>query len=366
MGAKRPNAVENLGGVARVRAGTLEERPAAADLPKGLFVVKGGKQLFYSDGVLWDEKGGGSQAHDRLHKIYSSADHSDVDASVALQNGQTLVWDATVQKWKPGTVAGGTGGAHAASHYWTGSDPIDAMEIGALTATAPSINLQPDSGRFAGAINPLQQVASTFTGSGFWSSINGSTIASGGRFIQDNTSFGGTGGVLTQDVIDLLAAMGRSGSGARYGIEFFVQTVSAGTGTAEPWNDDGTINRYPVTQNGNRAIYGMGNTVSMAFWVRLKSVAVAGRTALIPAASKQYLAINGVAVPAGYKVLTLANGWTHVALYGSSAIGYNTTFPAISANSGDVVQIALPVVVPGKVRLPVHTAPVPTINGASA
>lgn len=51
-----------------------------------------------------------SRAHDRLHKLYSSADHSDVDASVALQNGQVLIWDATAAKWKPGTVSGGASG----------------------------------------------------------------------------------------------------------------------------------------------------------------------------------------------------------------------------------------------------------------
>lgn len=107
MGRSRPNAVENLGGVARARAGTSAERPTPAEMPKGLYVVKGGRELWYSDGATWEEKGGGSQAHDRLHKLYSSADHQDVDASVALQNGQALIWDATANKFKPGTAGGG-------------------------------------------------------------------------------------------------------------------------------------------------------------------------------------------------------------------------------------------------------------------
>lgn len=257
---------------------------------------------------------------------------------------------------------------HAITHYWNGADPIDPMEIGALTATAPSINLMPDSGRFAGAaLNPLQRGLGgvAFAGSPFFASINSSALASGGQFIHDNNNFGGTSGIMTQDVVDLMSAMGRSGAGARFGVEFYVKTITAGSGTVEPHAEDGGINRYPVTQSNNKAMFGMGNYVSQAFWMRVKSVAAAGRTAIIP--PKEFLAINGVALPTNsYKVLSPSDGWVHVALFNYSSIGYNTTFPAISANAGDVVQIAVPITVPGRVRLPVHTAPVPTINGSSA
>ncbi len=46
-----------------------------------------------------------TRAHDRLHKLYSSADHSDLDASAALQNGDTFVWDAVAAKFKRGLPA---------------------------------------------------------------------------------------------------------------------------------------------------------------------------------------------------------------------------------------------------------------------
>ena len=55
----------------------------------------------------------------------------------------------------------------------------------------PFLNLMPDSGRFAGNINPL---ILRFTGafsSSFLAPWNGASIADGGKYIYDNTTFGG-------------------------------------------------------------------------------------------------------------------------------------------------------------------------------
>ncbi len=57
----------------------------------------------------------------------------------------------------------------------------------------PFLNLMPDSGRFAGNINPL---ILRFTGafsSSFLAPWNGASIADGGKYIYDNTTFGGDG-----------------------------------------------------------------------------------------------------------------------------------------------------------------------------
>ncbi|WP_425056624.1 hypothetical protein, partial [Pseudomonas abyssi] len=87
-----------------------------------------------------------------------------------------------------------------------------ALDLGTFAtanyAAAPFVNVMPDSGRFAGKMNPLSLTAGSFVASGFFSAYNGSVQSSAGKFIFDNTTNGGSAGALTAVVSELIAAMG--------------------------------------------------------------------------------------------------------------------------------------------------------------
>lgn len=217
------------------------------------------------------------------------------------------------------------------------------------------VNLLPDSGRFAGRINPLStQFTAAFEPSPFFSPINGATIASGGKFIYDNSTFGGTGGALTQDVQDLLAAMGRGADNGRYGVEFYIATITAGSGTGVQTIGADGVTRYLVTINNNQAVLGADGFVRCAMWMRVVSGSVHINAA-------HY--INGVSRGPGE---VLPAGWRHVLVEWFSPNGYDNAFPWICAVPGSVIQIACPIVIAGRVFVGIHTAPVATINEASS
>lgn len=217
------------------------------------------------------------------------------------------------------------------------------------------VNLLPDSGRFAGRINPLStQITAAFEPSPFFSPYNGATIASGGKFIFNNSTFGGTGGALTQDVQDLLAAMGRVDGAARHGVEFYIATITAGGGTSSPTIGADGVTRYLVTTNNNRAVLGADGFVRCAMWMRVVSGSV-------HIDATHY--INGVSREPGG---VLPAGWQHVLVEWFKTNGYDNGFPRMFAVPGSVIQIACPIVVAGRVFVGIHTAPVATINEASS
>lgn len=183
---------------------------------------------------------------------------------------------------------------------------------------------------------------------------NGATAwIEAGKFIYDNTDNGGSRGSMTQTTIDLLAAMGRTGTAARYGVEFYIGQSTAGSGTAGAYSG-----QYAMFRNGGGAITGIGNYVTYALWLRV----VSGDDIIVRESATSFGPIelyeNGIRT-AGDIVLTPADGWTHIIIVQKLSIGYNTTSPAIHALSGTVVQFALWCHFLGKVVLPPHASPIP-------
>ena len=215
----------------------------------------------------------------------------------------------------------------------------------------PLINLMPDSGRYAGRENPLSYSSGTFANSPFFSSYNGMAVASAGKFIHDNTTYGGARGTLTQDVIDLLDAMGRAGD--RYGVEFYIASYTAGTGTASPSTGKDGVARYLLSVNGSRAIGAAGTTSTFTAWVRVKSGSVHTSGPSFH---------SGVEAPAG--VVFPANKWFPLIIQRTQPRGYDNGMPAIYAAPGSIVQIALPAFFAGKAYT-TNVSPVPTINELS-
>ncbi|MCU9949867.1 hypothetical protein [Pseudomonas sp. PDM13] len=222
--------------------------------------------------------------------------------------------------------------------------------------TMPFINLMPDSGRFGGRINPLQPGVTTFAASTFLSPYNGGSHASGGQFFSDNSTNGGAGGALTEPVQALMTAMGRSGSGARYGIEFFVDTYTFGSGTANPAVGSDSVTRYLSTTNLTRALFQAQQYATMVMWIRARTSSF----------HLQYDCFkNGVLVAAGTPI-TVAEGWVHLRLVTQSGTGYSNSWPNLCGVPGSSVNIACMAVFGGIVDVGFHTSPLATINELSA
>lgn len=279
----------------------------------------------------------------------------------------------------PASHVGSGGSAHAAATQSAAGfqSAADKAKLDAFLAAdkyareiSPFFNLMPDSGRLAGKINPLQLYITNnnqptgallpFANSGFLSPYNSTTVSDvGGRYIFDNSTHGGARDALTQDVADLLVAMGRSGAAARYGVEFWIATYTMGSGVLAPRIYADGVTRYTMTVNNLRALFGFGNTATAVFWVRLKTEGTADNRVGVRNNAQVLRANQPVS---GDLILGVADGWTHVNAQMITTIGYNTNFPGLDARQGDVVQIAIPAFFPGAARPGVHTAPVATIN----
>lgn len=92
-----------------------------------------------------------------------------------------------------------------------------------------AISLLPDSGRFAG--NAAKAVTiDSFSFPSYITLQNGTTTSDAGKFIHDNTDYGGTAGTLPAVVKNLVDKI-RSVDHRRYGSEFRVAQLTMGSGT---------------------------------------------------------------------------------------------------------------------------------------
>lgn len=222
----------------------------------------------------------------------------------------------------------------------------------------PAINLLPDSGRFAGKINPMQitVTGNTFGVPAFFAAFNGATHNLSGQFIYDNSTSGGGGAALTEPVTSLLAAMGRTGANARYGIEFYVDTLVFGSGTVGPIAGADSVLRYLATTNGSRPIFQVDNYATIVMWMRARSSSFHIATSYFK---------NGVRVPAGTPI-AVAEGWVHIRVAIQNLMGFDNAFPYIYGVPGGSVNIALPAVFNGLADVGIHTNPISTLNELSA
>lgn len=228
-------------------------------------------------------------------------------------------------------------------------------------AAMPFINLMPDSGMFGGIVDPLSGVLlpSAFQNTGpFIVTYNGSTITNdGSKFIHNNSTNGGTAGALTSTVVALLSAMGRTGNNARYGNEFFVAQLNAGTGTGGSISTpDGTL--YLMT-GGSAAFASAENYETFVGWVRVRPGSNPFYVQKIGKLYIDHVEVTG----ATYKFAD--NTFHHVRAIVQMAAGYDGGFPHFYSTSGTVIDIAVPGFFHGLVDPGLHTAPLKTINAVS-
>jgi len=200
-----------------------------------------------------------------------------------------------------------------------------------------------------------QQVSSSpfdFTSS--WMFYNGATVSEAGKFIHNNDDFGGNLGSMTQTTIDLINAMGRTGTYARYGIEFYIAELSCVGGTANELLSTGL---YLALGNGSKFIFSASSFSTFTGWVR----AVDGDAALFgnPHSEGDVREINGVPhLSPNYYILTPAEGWVFMRYVRVAPQGYDASFPRFYGERNVTkIQIACPAFFCGAVDPGIYTAP---------
>lgn len=200
-----------------------------------------------------------------------------------------------------------------------------------------STNFLPDSGRFDGS-NGLGGISSgSFSGSATLSPYtpNGNAASSGGKFVHNNSTNGGSAAAINGNVATLLSALGRtSANEKRYGVEFHILKVVTGGGLVQPSAGSDSINRYLALASGSSAMFaGTDIKTTMSFMLRVVTGSV-------------HFAINaeidGAAIP--YKSPIMSTGWHRAFISEAQTSGYSTAFPKIYATPGSEFLIALPII----------------------
>ncbi|MFK7902301.1 MAG: DUF2793 domain-containing protein, partial [Nitratireductor sp.] len=165
------------------------------------------------------------------------------------------------------------------------------------------INLLGDDGRFAGSPAPKSVSISNFVEPSYLSSYNGSVFTSSMKFVQNNSTYGGSNGALSADVNALVSKYWDSNN-RRYGAEFNIMTVDCGAGSAGASTFSG-VTRYTALTNTSSAIW-CGSTLGVK--VQCKSGSL-----YIRLNNGWRLYVDGVEALDGV-VLAPADGWKHIDL----------------------------------------------------
>lgn len=222
------------------------------------------------------------------------------------------------------------------------------------TSELPFFNWLKGHGRLSTVPSYAQAVGGAFENSAaLMTPYNGSSAQEAGKFIQNNDDFGGSAGAMTATTVDLINTMGRVGSDARYGVEFYIGQLTMGAGTAGAISLPGGT-RYLLQICSSRMGAGLGNWSTVAMWLR----AMDDDIYLLEGDG---LFINGARVFGDY-LLTPAEGWVFMRNYMSIPRGYTTNFPRMYALAGDRLQYALPSKFPGRVDPGIYTGPLPAAS----
>jgi len=219
-----------------------------------------------------------------------------------------------------------------------------------------AINLFADSGRFAGN-SAATEYATTFAMPNYITLYNGATAANYGKFITNNNDYGGAAGALATEVKSLIDKV-KDSSYRRYGVEFFVGQITAGSGTATT----------PIVVGGttfyNNAFLAFGpRPPAMTFRAHIRALdaAIAYRVWAGQTAFK-----NGVRQSGNFRIET-SDGWTHVLVFDEQAprtsVDYSPNpYSIYCASSGHRYLIACPALMGGLVEVDSNVLAVPSVN----
>jgi len=210
-----------------------------------------------------------------------------------------------------------------------------------VPVSAP-FNLLKDSGRFAGSPDPQGATADAFTPPGYVSPYNGAVFEAGPQFIHNNATYGGTRGALDPIVDDLISRLKKAAM-RRYGIEFHLMKITAGSGQAGVLNSTAGPHYLSVT---NKTVP-LSAQLAVNYHIRVESGSVA-----IGRAGRVY--VDGAETQETATILTPATGWQQVTQLidyaPDSFTGYHPVLMRVYAKSGTIYHIAAPVIMPGHIQ----------------
>jgi hypothetical protein len=204
--------------------------------------------------------------------------------------------------------------------------------------------LLPDSGRFSG--NDSNAILAggdiVFHAPTYLTPYGSTTFSSHGKFIYDNSDFGGAGGALDAHVRALVEWLRPPPLDRRYGAEWVAMRVDAGSSLAEVQSFAGKSYGLPLT---SRPV-AMPGRYSVGYYVRV----VSGEALVTPNRAIR-AARNGVPVDTPFE-LTAIDGWQFICLQlAPNSAGYDYRFLQLLATAGSAFLLAMPKVVPGHVDL---------------
>ena len=203
-----------------------------------------------------------------------------------------------------------------------------------------AVNLLQDAGRLSSSSNEVTVGAFQFPD--YFSLYNGTTVSGIGKFIHDNSDYGGTKGALHPSA-RLLVDKLKDPSARRYGLEYWICECVAGAGVVSPYNSGG-ITHY-------KSAFGkLGPSLStMTFHIYLR--AIDDQIVLRRRAPEMVFSKDGV-VQASDVVILPTDDWVSVSLHWSinprTHLGYSPThFDLYCANAADKWQFACPSMIAG-------------------
>lgn len=210
--------------------------------------------------------------------------------------------------------------------------------------TGFAVSLLADSGRFAGNAARSETVGS-FVWPGYLALASGAVAAEAGKFINNNTDYGGSAGSLAAPVKDLIDQI-RSADRRRYGVEFHIAEITMGSGNSGQITVGGTSYYLAL-------LLGFGpRAPAMTFhvYVRALDAPVVWRHY-----SGQTFTINGESHNT-HLVIAPEDEWVSVAVHDEqnpyATFGYNPTpLNLQAASAGDRFLIACPALMGGLTRI---------------
>lgn len=212
-----------------------------------------------------------------------------------------------------------------------------AVSLPLTPAPAQIVNILPDGGRFAGVPEQNGLLASAFVVPNYFSSRNQSVMSEGPKFIHNNTTFGGSRGVLDPDIEALMIRLRTNPWLRRNGVEFFTTLVTSGDGTVGSSLSADGIDHYLALYN---PIVPLPSRFTMTLHMRVRVGSV-----MLRMADNADVYIDGVLMSADTRV-AVSDGWKQVSwLYWfdiGSEENYSSSLHRLYAALGTQWLFALP------------------------
>ncbi|WP_334148932.1 DUF2793 domain-containing protein [Hyphomicrobium sp.] len=203
-----------------------------------------------------------------------------------------------------------------------------------------AVSLLPDSGRFAGNA-AVGTTVSAYSFPSYFTLYNGTTTASAGKYMTDNTDYGGAGGSLPAHAKALIDVI-RAPAMRRYGVEFFLAELTKGAGTASSPVVNGGVSYYTA------AFLAFGpRAPRMTFHVYLRAL----NRLVYRWNPEQTIIKNGVAYTT-HVPIDPTEGWVSITVWDEqnpyNNSGYSPTpFTLAMASAGDKCLVACPALMGG-------------------